>query len=199
MEQVMPTISTVALPISWPAFGFPAQVQTGPTCLVEEDDPAWAWTDGEPELGIRSCPTATGRPVAGWGTDHVVVLVPDVEEATAHLTAAGLRPRLRMSVRGRPTAFFRAGPVLEVIESPVRAPAIFGIALVTEESLEAVALRWRSLGHEVTDPRPAIQPGRRIFTVNGLTAGLAVMSPDRSPPRRQRRGREDPPQTPKMS
>lgn len=195
----MPTISTVALPISWLDFAFPAQVQTDLTCLVEAEDPAWAWADGVPELGIRCCPTAIGKPVPGWDTDHVVVLVPDVEDATAHLTAAGLRPRLRMSVRGRPTAFFRAGPVLEVIESPVRAPAIFGIALVTEESLEAVVLRWRSLGHEVTDPRPAIQPGRRIFTVKGLTAGLAVMSPDRSPPRSQRDGREHPPQTPKMS
>lgn len=179
----MSILSTLALPIPWPEFGFPARVQTGPTCLVEDDDPAWAWSDGAPELGIRACPAVVGDPVPGWGTDHVVVLVPDVDDATARLDAVGASPRLRMAVRGRPAAFVRAGLVLEVIESPVRAPAIFGLALVTEESLEAVALRWRSLGHEVTDPRDAIQPGRRILTVKGLTAGLAVMSPDRSLPR----------------
>ena len=30
-----------------------------------------------------------------------------------------------------------------------------------------------------TDPKPAIQPGRRILTVRSVEAGLAVMSPDR--------------------
>ena len=195
MGWVMPTLSTVALPISWPGFGFPARLQAGPTCLVEAEDPGWAWADGAPELGIRSCPPVVGSPAPGWGTDHVVVLVPDVDDAAARLGAVGIRPRLRMEVRGRPTAFFRVGPVLEVIESPVRAPAIFGVALVTDESLEAVALRWRSLGHDVTDPHQAIQPGRRILTVRGLTAGLAVMSPDRSPPRSP----GQPAQTPKIS
>jgi hypothetical protein len=72
------------------------------------------------------------------------------------------------------------GPLLEVIESPVRAPAVYGVALVTDEPLEVVALRWRSMGREVTDPKPAIQPGRRIMTVQSVEAGLAVMSPDRA-------------------
>jgi hypothetical protein len=70
--------------------------------------------------------------------------------------------------------------VLEVIESPVRAPSIFGVALATEEPLEVIVLRWRSSGFAVDDPRSAIQPGRRIVTVRGLDAGLAVMTPDRA-------------------
>jgi hypothetical protein len=179
----MPTLITIQMPISWSEFGFPPHLQTGATCLIEGAEPAWAWEGEAPDLGIASCQTAVGVPVAAWGTDHIVILTASVDEAAGRLGAVGLNPRLRMTVQGRPTAFFRVGPVLEVVQSPVRAPAIFGIALVTDESLESVALRWRSLGHEVTDPRPAIQPGRRILTVKGLQAGLAVMSPDRSPPR----------------
>jgi hypothetical protein len=83
-------------------------------------------------------------------------------------------------VKGRPRAFYRVGTILEVVESPVRAPALYGVALVTEESLQAVALRWRALGIEVGDIHAAIQPGRRIFSVGAVEAGLAVMSPDRS-------------------
>jgi hypothetical protein len=114
----------------------------------------------------------------GWDLDHVVLLVPAIEDAVRELADAAGSPRLRIEVKGRPTAFFRVGPLLEVIQSPVRAPALYGIALVTTEPLEVVTLRWRSRGLDVTDPRPAIQPGRRIFTVKGTAAGLAVMSPD---------------------
>jgi hypothetical protein len=85
-----------------------------------------------------------------------------------------------MQVGGRPAAFFRVGTLLELIESPARAPVIYGVALTTADSLEAVALRWRSLGHDVGDPKPAVQPGRRIMTVRAIEIGLAVMSSDRA-------------------
>jgi hypothetical protein len=117
----------------------------------------------------------------GWDLDHVVLLVPDMEDAVARVTPNLGRPRLRAIVEGRATSFFRVGPVLEIIESPVRAPALYGVALVTTEPLETVVLNWRSRGLTVTNPRPAIQPGRRIFTVKGTAAGLAVMSPDGAP------------------
>ena len=106
------------------------------------------------------------------------MLVPDLDAAVERLSSLGVEPRLRLVIKDRPTAFFRVGPVLEVIESPVRAPALYGVALVTDEPLEVVALRWRSMGREVSDPKPALQPGRRILTVRDTEAGLAVMSPD---------------------
>jgi hypothetical protein len=34
------------------------------------------------------------------------------------------------------------------------------------------------MGRDVTDPRDALQPGRRIFTVRATETGFAVMSPD---------------------
>ena len=111
-----------------------------------------------------------------------MLLVPDIDKAVATLERAGDSPRLRMDVKGRPAAFFRVGPVLEVVESPVRHASIYGIALATGTALEALALAWRGRGLTVEDPRDAIQPGRRILSVRDLDAGLAVMTPDRARP-----------------
>lgn len=177
------TLATIQLPLPWPTFGFPEAFATRSTTLTT-GDVGWAWRGDAPDMGVPECPQAAGEPLDGWDLDHVVLLVPDIEEAVALMDAVGHEPRLRMDVGDRPTAFFRVGPLLEVIQSPVRAAALFGVALVTEEPLEVVVLRWRSMGLTVTDPRPAIQPGRRIFTVKETEAGLAVMSADRpvSPP-----------------
>ncbi len=173
----MPTLTTLQLPLPWEDFDLPSPLETRSTVLVD-GPPAWAWSEATPDFPVAGCEVAAGTPAPGWDLDHVVLMVPDVAEAVATMAEIALAPRLRMDVKGRPTAFFRVGPVLEVIESPVRGPSLYGVALVTEEPLEVVALRWRSLGREVTDPRDALQPGRRIFTVRATEAGLAVMSPD---------------------
>ncbi len=173
-----PRLTAVQLPIPWTAFGFPERFQAGGTTLLD-GEVAWAWTGPAPEFGVAGCEATGGQPVEGWDLDHVVLLVPAIVDAVAEMQRVGLEPRLRIEVKGRPTAFFRVGPVLEVIESPVRSPALFGVALVTDEPLETVALRWRSEGLTIGDVRPAIQPGRRIFTVKDTSAGLAVMSRDR--------------------
>jgi len=173
------TLTTVQLPIPWDAFGLPNPLQTRSTCLVD-GPPGWAWQPTGPDLGIPVVESRHGETAEGWDLDHVVLLVPDLETAIVELADTAGPPRLRVDVKGRPTAFFRVGPLLEVIQSPVRAPALYGIALVTTEPFEVVTLQWRSRGLDVTDPRPAIQPGRRIFTVKGTEAGLAVMSPDRA-------------------
>ncbi len=173
----MTVLTTLRLPIPWDEFDLPSPLQTRSTCLVA-GSPAWGWSEDAPDFPIEACVPSVGTRAEGWDLDHVVLLVPDLEMATTTMEAVGQSPRLRMAVNGRPTAFFRVGPLLEVIESPVRQPALFGVALVTERPLEVVALEWRSMGRDVTDPRPAIQPGRRIFTVRATEAGLAVMSPD---------------------
>ena len=173
----MAHLTTIRLPLDLTTFGLPARLQDGETCLCE-GDPGWAWQPEVPPLGVSEVPTEYGDSVNGWGIDHVVVLVPDMDEAVATLEPALGRPRLRTSVDDRPTSFYRVGPLLEVIESPVRAPSLFGIALVTEMSLEETAMEWRERGLTVTGPHPAMQPGREIFTVKGTSAGFAVMSPD---------------------
>lgn len=169
----------VRLPLPWDEFELPNPWQTrGPVLLTGE--PGWVWEEGNPELGIPACETPAGSTKPGWDVDHLVLLVSSLDATLAAMAEIGHQPRLRMEVSGRPAAFFRVGTVLECIESPVRSPALYGAALVTEEPLEVVALRWRSQGRDVADPKPAIQPGRRIMTVRATEAGLAVMSPERS-------------------
>jgi hypothetical protein len=175
----MPTLATLRLPLPWDEFDLPNPLATRTTVLTTGDI-GWAWDGDGPDFGVPAVEPERGTDAPGWDLDHVVLLVPELDAAVRTMAGAGAAPRLRVEVRDRPTAFFRVGPLLEVIESPVRTAAVFGVALVTEEPLEVVALRWRALGRDVTDPRPAIQPGRRIFTVRATEAGLAVMSPDRA-------------------
>jgi hypothetical protein len=171
-------LTHVSLPLPWDAFGLPSPLAGSSTTLVE-GPPGWRWTT-PPPIEVGESPPASGSSEPGWDVDHVVLLVPDMHDLNTGMRSVGLRPRLTMQVSGRTTSFFRVGTVLEVVESPVRAAALYGVALVTEEPLETVSLRWRAMGIEVGDIRPAIQPGRRIFTVGAVEAGLAVISPDRS-------------------
>ncbi len=170
-------MKALRLPIEWTSLGWSAVPQIGDVTL-HTGDPAWGWEPSAPAFAVPTIAIGGGQIEDGFTIDHVVLLVPELEAAIATLGRAGLDPRLRMPVRGRPAAFFRAGPVLEVIESPVRQASIFGIALATTGSLESLALAWKSLSLSVGSIRPAIQPGRRIMTVHGLDAGLAVMSRD---------------------
>ena len=175
----MAQLITLRVPLPWDDFALPNPLQTGPTALATGDI-GWAWSGGAPELGVPDAPARTGTPEPGWDLDHVVVLVPDLGGAATAMAAVGLRPRLEMEVGGRAAAFYRAGPLLEFIESPVRSAAVFGVALVATEPLEVIALRWRGLGRSVDDPVPALQAGRRIMTVRATEIGLSVMSPDRA-------------------
>jgi len=174
----MTSIAGLQLPIDWTSLGWSASPDLGGITL-ETGDPKWAWTGRAPALSIHIFEPTIGDPVAMMSVDHIVVLVPDLDRAIGKFSRAGLEPRLRMKVRNRPAVFFRAGPVIEVIESPVRQASLFGIAVTSEIPLETLSLEWRSRGLDVGPIRPAIQPSRRIMTIRDLDAGLAVMSPDR--------------------
>jgi len=178
MTEARPTITALAMPIDWERFGWPSTPSLGGITLVT-GDPKWAWQPAAPSFGIHTMEPPHAEAVDGFTIDHVVLLVPSLDTAIGSLDRAGLTPRLRMEVRGRPAAFFRAGPVLEVIESPVRQASLYGLAVTAEAPLDALAISWRSRGLSVGDVKPAIQPNRRIFTVHDLDAGFAVMSPDR--------------------
>jgi hypothetical protein len=122
--------------------------------------------------------------------DHVVVMSPDFDRSVEVLQEAGLDLR---RIRDEPTpagaprqAFFRLGDeILELVQEPeevvVRAggsdrPAHFwGLALLVGD------LDWtvQRIGAGVSEPRAAVQPGRRIATVRraaGLAVPLALMS-----------------------
>jgi hypothetical protein len=118
--------------------------------------------------------------------DHVVAFTPSRARTTEALERAGLDLR---RLRDEPTpagggfqAFFRLGEaILEVIENPrprdPDAPArLWGLAFLVD-SLETTAA---TIGDRLGEPRTAVQPGRRIATLDreaGLSFGCAFMTP----------------------
>lgn len=175
----MSILTALQLPIDWTLFGWPAIPALGSVGL-QTGDPKWAWTPSAPAFPVHTMEVPEATVVNGFTIDHVVLLVPDLDAATTLFDHIGLPPRLKMLVGGRPAAFFRAGPVIEVIESPVREASIYGIAVTATHSLESLALEWKAKGLAVGSVSDAIQPGRRIMTVHELEAGFAVMSEDRA-------------------
>lgn len=122
--------------------------------------------------------------------DHVVAISSDLDRTVVALEAAGLdlrRIREEPTPAGAPRqAFIRLGAViLEVVQAPDEAiertggdrPAFFwGLALVAPSLDTTVAV----LGDNVSEIRPAVQPGRRIATLRraaGLTVPVALITP----------------------
>ncbi|HEX8645648.1 MAG TPA: VOC family protein [Thermoleophilaceae bacterium] len=122
--------------------------------------------------------------------DHVVAFTPDRARTASKLEAAGLDLR---RLRDEPTpagggfqAFFRLGEaILEVVEVPPDSPKplppdaparLWGLAFLVA-SLDRTRA---ALGDRLGEPRPAVQPGRRIATLRreaGLSFGCAFMTP----------------------
>lgn len=168
------TITAIRFPVPWVGLGFGSSPAMGGVALAT-GAPAWMWQPEVPALPIEEASPGESVEVPGWDVDHVVVTTPDLEDTVAALAAAGADDRRRAQVRGRPAAFLLAGLLVEVVEVSGAAHAtLWGLALATEHPLDEVVARWRERGFAVSDPRRAVQPGRRIFRLGGTT--LAVMS-----------------------
>jgi hypothetical protein len=137
-----------------------------------------AGSDGEPR------PPALAHPNGAVGIDHVVAVSPDFERSVAKLKDAGLdlrRVREEPTPAGAPRqAFFRLGrEILELVAEPAEVverrggpdrPAFFwGLALLVDDIDATVA----AMAPHARPARPAVQPGRRISTVE-RSAGLAI-------------------------
>jgi hypothetical protein len=116
--------------------------------------------------------------------DHLVVATPDVDRTTRALEAIGTSARRTIDgARGDADVryrFFRLGPcVLELI-GPVE-PSGDGPARFVGLAFSAPSLD--GLGPHASDPRDAVQPGRRIVTVRtrelGISVPVAVLTPRR--------------------
>lgn len=118
--------------------------------------------------------------------DHVVVATPDLARTIDALEGAGFETRRTRDVPGtdpvRRQVFLWAGEaILEVVgtlESTGDGPAaLWGLALTTDDLDGAADL----LGPRITTPKDAVQPGRRIATIDtrtlGIGPGLALMTP----------------------
>ncbi|MFL5781377.1 MAG: VOC family protein [Thermoleophilaceae bacterium] len=153
---------------------------------------ATAEVDGLPtELsGAPAAEPAPRHPNGVATIDHLVAFTPDRARTAAALERAGLRLR---RMRDEPTpagggfqAFFRLGEViLEVIEIAPDAPRapepdaparFWGLAFGVDSLERATEL----LGEGLSEPRDAVQPGRRIATLRrsaGVGIPMAFMTP----------------------
>lgn len=166
-------------------------------CLGDASDPgihAWSFDDAD-IAGIDGLDTTfevapdagQGHPNHIVGIDHVVVQTPDLDRTSAAFVDAGFEiRRTREAVLGGGAtmrqAFIRAGDaILELVgplaETDDDSPAWFWGLALTSSNLDATAA---SFGDVCSEPRPAVQPGRRIATLDtrrlGLGVRIAVMS-----------------------
>jgi hypothetical protein len=120
--------------------------------------------------------------------DHVVAFSPDLDRTVAALQGAGLdlrRVREEPTPAGAPRqAFFRLGEViLECVQLPdspdldrSRNARLWGLAVLTADMDTTAGY----LGDRLGEPRPAVQEGRMIATLQrdaGSTVPLAFMTP----------------------
>jgi len=120
-------------------------------------------------------------PIGDLAIDHVVIITDSIERTSAaveRLTGEGLR-RVRDTgqVRQGFHRLGRGGTILELVERPGADTSLWGFVL-TVPALDEVVAHGRGL---ITAPRDAVQPGRRIATVDraaGLGTAVAFMSPE---------------------
>jgi hypothetical protein len=129
-------------------------------------------------------PPALAHPNGVVAIDHVVAVSPSFERSVAAMQAAGMdlrRVREEPTPAGAPRqAFFRLGrEILELVAEPeevvarrggAERPVFFwGLALLVDDIDATVA----AMAPHARPARPAVQPGRRISTLE-RSAGLAV-------------------------
>ena len=133
---------------------------------------------------------AVDHPNTAVALDHVVVVTPDFDRTSEAVADAGMPlRRIRTAWQGERSfrqGFRRLGPaILEVVElkgPPVDDPARFWGLVVIVSDIDALADR---LGPELcSEPKDAVQPGRRIATLRraaGLSTAVAFMTPESDP------------------
>jgi hypothetical protein len=167
-----------------PAPGMPATKDGFPASSagVGISDVAVADIDGLPVVSTASPPPdASVHPNGVIGIDHFVLVTPDFDRTAAALDAAGIPFRRTRDAGGFRQGFRRLGPaILEVVEAPNMPPGparFWGLTLIAQDLDQLAA----TLGDRLHAPKDAVQPGRRIATLDrsaGLHTHVAFMSPE---------------------
>lgn len=152
------------------------------------NEPQW-WFEPDVPGPIHGIPCAVAEQSSGQdnpngahGVDHIVVMTPNLETTTAAFEERGFELRLARPIGSKEQRFFWAGTtIIEVVgpSVPIGAgPAhIWGLALVCDDLHAAKEL----LGESLSDPKDAVQPGRRIAAIrtedHNISITIALMSP----------------------
>jgi hypothetical protein len=140
--------------------------------------------DGLPTKTVPTLPqpNPVPHPNGATGIDHVVVCTPDFDRTAQALDTHGMPLRRIRDAGGFRQGFRRLGPaILELVEvkpGDPAGPARFWGLVVIVADLDDLKQR---LGEDLGDPKPAVQPGRRIATLRktaGLGQPLAFMDPE---------------------
>jgi hypothetical protein len=141
--------------------------------------------DGLPTTATpeHSQPSQGSRhPNGADGLDHVVITTPDFDRTALALEEHGLPLRRIHDAGNFRQGFRRLGPaILELVENasaPRGGPARFWGLVIIVDDLAALAAR---LAPHLSEPKPAVQPGRRIATLRrsaGLSPAVAFMTPE---------------------
>ncbi len=156
----------------------------------------WELSGVDPDLdgtdldGLATRVVAPGPPqyaahaIGASALDHVVVLTPDLERTSSVIASAtGCELKRVREVGSMRQGFHRIGGgglIVEIVSRPEipDGPASFwGVVLIVDD-LDAACARIGQDG--ISEPRDAVQPGRRIATVRtdvGLGVPLALMTP----------------------
>ncbi len=178
----------------WAAVGFTVTddvVSVGDLTIVlaqPTEEPQWRF---EPDVAgsIHGIPCAAsahnpGRtnPNGANGIDHVVVMTPNLAATTGAFEERGFELRRSRPIDSQEQRFFWAGStIIELVGPQVPSgpgPAsIWGLALVCDDLDRAKAL----LGPSLSNPKDAVQPGRRISAIrtgdHNISITIALMSP----------------------
>jgi hypothetical protein len=184
-------------PEQWAALGF----EVSPTGAIElggvklqlglPGDGITAWTlrgiaatDSIDGLPTRVIDESVDRaelachPNGAIALDHVVILTPDFERTAAALSEHGMPLRRESERNGARQGFRRLGPaIMEIVQAPDGHTRFWGLVAIVSD-LDALGER---LGDDLSAPRSAVQPGRRIATLRrsaGLGLALAFMDPE---------------------
>ncbi len=124
---------------------------------------------------------AAAHPNGATSLDHVVVVTPDFDRTAQALDHQGLALKRVRDAGGFRQGFRRVGePILELVEAHAEGrpgPARFWGLVPVVADLDALKAR---LGALISEPKPAVQRGRRIATLRaeaGLSCALAFMDP----------------------
>jgi len=136
--------------------------------------------DGVPTTRSDEVPAAPAtHPNGVIAIDHVVLLSPDLARTVQSLAAVGVDPRRERDgeLGGRPIRqiFFRLGEVIvEVVGSPESASegpsTLWGMTYVVAD-IDATASFF---GDRTSPVKDAVQPGRRITTLQHHDLGMSV-------------------------
>lgn len=119
------------------------------------------------------------------GLDHVVIRTADPERAAALYGARlGLDMRLDREIAGRRLMFLRCGDaVVEIVQdSALTDDRLWGLSWRVP-SADAARARLAAAGRDVSEVRPGMKPGTRVFTVRDGTCGVPTLMLQPSPMR----------------